>query len=127
LQSGRDKNDHKNHFRRPDRSEYSSEEKTMIDLPKTVDEAVNQILAEFSLQDKVTMARLEKNQMQLLDKLLVEYLKSQLRQWPVNRELYEDCRARCGEPDFDEAEVAKVIIQEIWKQVRQTHRLRVVK
>jgi hypothetical protein len=68
----------------------------MINLPKTVDEAVDQILGQFSLHEKVIMARLENDLLQLLDKLLVEYLKTQLRQWPVNQELYEDCQTRSG-------------------------------
>jgi hypothetical protein len=99
----------------------------MIDLPQTVDEAVKQILAQFSLYEKVILAKLENDQLQLLDKLLIEYLKSQFRQWSVNQELYEDCKARSGEQDLDEAGAAKVLVQEIWKRLQKTHRLRVVK
>ena len=99
----------------------------MIDLPKTGDEAVKQILAQFSLHEKVIMARLENDQLRLLDKLLIEYLRTQLRQWPVNQQLYEDCRTRTGESDLDEAQAAKVIVREIWKGLQKTHKLRVVK
>lgn len=45
----------------------------------------------------------------------------------VNRALFEDCRVRSGNPDMDEAEASKVIIEVLWRKVRETHRLRVVK
>jgi len=99
----------------------------MIDLPKTVDEAVDQLLAEMTLEEREIMASIEEHSLWLLEQLISDSIDSKLRQPDFNQELYEDCRARSGEPDLDEAEAAKVIIQEIWKRLQETHRLRVVK
>jgi hypothetical protein len=104
-----------------------SEDEEACRLPHTVDEAVEEILSEISLEDRVTMANLRDDQIHLLDSLLNEYLRSKLLQWVLNRQLFEECKARSDNPDLNELGAAQLIVTEIWNQVRQTHRLRVVK
>jgi len=99
----------------------------MIDLPKTVDEAVDQLLAEMTPEEREIMANIEEHSLWLLEQLISDSIDSKLRQPAFNRELYKDCKIRSGKPELDEAEASKVIIQEIWKRLQQTHRLRVLK
>ena len=55
------------------------------------------------------------------------YLRNQLRHKAVNKELMEDCIAKSGINDLDEAEAATVILRELWNKLRETHKLKVVK
>ena len=98
----------------------------MIDLPKTVDEAVDQILAEMSPEEKTLLANTSEDNLGFLSQVLTAFLETKLQDSSTNRELHEDCKVKAGNPDLGEAEAAQVIVQEIWKKVRDTHRLRVV-
>ena len=44
----------------------------------------------------------------------------------VNKELMKDGLTMSGEP-LDEVDAAAVILRELWNQLRETHKLRVVK
>jgi hypothetical protein len=44
----------------------------------------------------------------------------------VNKELMKDCIAKVREP-LNEADAATIILKELWKRLRETHRLRAVK
>jgi hypothetical protein len=96
-------------------------------MPKTVDEAVDQILAEMSLQEKALLAKTSEENMTFLSQVLTSFLETKLQDSSANRELYEDCKVKAGNPDLGEAEAAQVIVQQIWEKVRDTHRLRVVR
>lgn len=43
----------------------------------------------------------------------------------VNTELMKDCLTKAREP-LNEVDAATVILKELWKRLRETHRLRVV-
>jgi hypothetical protein len=59
----------------------------MIDLPKTVDEAVSQILAEISLQESALMANTTEENLTLLSQVLTSFLETKLQGVSANREL----------------------------------------
>ncbi len=101
--------------------------KIKLDQPKTVDEVVEQIIAEMPLSDKVAVAKFTEEQNVTLKHTLGMYLRNQLRHRPVNKELMEDCIAKSGIKDLDETEAATVILRELWNKLRETHKLRVVK
>jgi hypothetical protein len=96
-------------------------------LPKTVDEAVESILAELTLEERSILANTTEENLSVLCQVLTLFIDSKLGDSTVNRALFEDCRARSGNPDINEAEASKVIIEVLWRKVRETHRLRVVK
>jgi hypothetical protein len=101
--------------------------KIRLDQPKTVDEAVDQIIAEMPLSDKVTVAKGSEKQFISLKHTLGMYLRNQLRHKPVNKELMEDCQAKSGIEGLDEGEATTVILRELWKRLRETQKLRIVK
>jgi hypothetical protein len=45
----------------------------------------------------------------------------------VNKKLLKDCIKQSGNETLDEAEAASYILKELWKRLRETHKLRVVK
>ncbi len=87
---------------------------TKNNIPKTVDEIVNQIIDDLSLKDRVTMANLEDDQIEFINTLMTDYIQTKLEEWSVEQE----------ETDLTETET---IINEIWNRLRVTHKLRIVR
>jgi homoaconitase/3-isopropylmalate dehydratase large subunit len=49
-------------------------------IPKTVDEMVGQVIDELSLEDRVTMANLEDDQIEFINKLIADYIMNKLNE-----------------------------------------------
>jgi hypothetical protein len=96
-------------------------------LPKTVDEAVESVLSELTLEESAILANTNEENLSVLSQVLILFIDTKLGDSTVNHALFEDCRLRSGNPKLNEAEASKVIIEAIWQEVRGTHRLRVVK
>jgi hypothetical protein len=96
-------------------------------LPKTVDEAVESVLSELTLEESAILANTSEENLSVLSQVLTLFIDTKLGDSTVNRSLFEDCRTRSGNPNLNEAEGSKVIIEAIWQKVRETHLLRVVK
>jgi len=96
-------------------------------LPKTVDEAVESVLSELTLEESAILANTSEENLSVLSQVLTLFIDAKLGDSTVNRSLFEDCRTRSGNPNLNEAEGSKVIIEAIWQKVRETHLLRVVK
>ena len=95
--------------------------------PKTVDEAVDQIIAEFPLRDQVVTANMTEEDLAILQAVLAKYIGDKLDDWSVSQELYADCLKRADGDLLDEADAATVILRVLWDRLKETHRLRVVK
>ena len=95
--------------------------------PKTVNEAVDQIIKEMSLKDRVYMANIKKEELQLLNLSLSVYIRDKLIKMDVNRELLQSCIAVSGKDDLNEDNAALIIIEKLWEKLQETHRLKVVK
>ena len=81
--------------------------------PKTVAEIVDQIIDDLSLKDRVTMANLEDDQIEFINKLIADYIQSKLNERSIKQK----------ETDLREPEA---IVKEIWNSLRETHKLRIV-
>ena len=93
----------------------------------TVEEAVDQILAEFPLKDQVETANLTEGDLAILQAVLAKYIGEKLDDWSVNEKLYKDCQDKAVGELLDEADAATVILRALWDRLNETHRLRVVK
>jgi hypothetical protein len=93
----------------------------------TVDEAVDQIIEEMSLCERVMLAKMPEEKNPWFEKLFVSYLKEKIDEWSKNRQLPKDCGIHFGEQPYDELMVAAVIVKRLWRRLRESHRLRVVK
>ena len=96
--------------------------------PKTVDEVVDEIIADMTLAEKVGTADLDENEFRVVELTLGKLIRFKLDQvdFGVNTELMRDCIARSGK-SLDEVDAATVILNELWNRLRENHRLRVVK
>ena len=95
--------------------------------PKTVDEAVDQILVEFPLRDKIETANLTEEDLAILQAVLAEYIGDKLNEWSVSKELYADCLKKSDDGLLDKADAATVTLRVLWDRLQESHRLRVVK
>ena len=96
------------------------------EMPNTVDEAVEQIISAMPLRDRVTLSNLTYDELANLQATLGIYIRKKLEVWQVNQSLLNSCRNKLGSADVDEYSAASVIIDEIWKKLRESHPLRVV-
>lgn len=94
--------------------------------PHEVDEVVELILSDLSLRDKVIMANL--NELELSDVYTVmgNAIRKEFRLMTENPELLDSCHSLAAARNEPEADPAMVIIKEMWRQLKETHRLRVV-
>ena len=55
------------------------------------------------------------------------YIKNKLDEWAVNEQLMRSCMELSEDADLSRVDASTVIMKELWKQLRETHKLRVVK
>ncbi len=96
-------------------------------LPRTVDEAVHQIMSGMSLKNRTTMANIDEEKLEILQLTLGIYITNKLDEWGVNGQLMKSCRTISKDENLTEADASTVIMKELWKKLRETHKLRVVK
>jgi hypothetical protein len=96
-------------------------------IAKTVDEAVDQIVSDMSLEERVRLANFDKEDLRVINYSLSIFIRNQLFMKDVNKELFESCRVVSGNKNLNEATAALVIIEKLWERLRDTHRLRVMK
>ena len=97
--------------------------------PDTVDQVVDELIAELPLEPKVSVANLGKDELRVLEETLGKYLRFRLDQLDtvVNEALRDDCIARSDDKTLDDVDTATVILKELWERLRRSHRMRVVK
>ena len=96
-------------------------------LPKTVDEAVDQIISDMTLEERVRMASFDKEELRVINYSLSVFIKNQLFMKDINKELFESCLAVSDNKNLNEGTAALVIIERLWEKLRKTYKLRVVK
>lgn len=95
--------------------------------PKTVHEAVDRLLAEMTLKDKIIIAKMEENELSSLSPNLSLYIRDKFRILPGNEDLINSCRLLLKKYDISGNEASASIIRELWKKLRKSHTLRAVK
>ncbi|MBC8199345.1 MAG: putative molybdenum carrier protein [Desulfobacteraceae bacterium] len=94
--------------------------------PRKVDEAVNRLIEDLDLRDKVTIANMDLDDLVNLHPHLHVYFKNAFGLWSGNKELIESCRAILKEPVRDENDATSVILGVLFKKLYETHTLKVV-
>ncbi len=95
--------------------------------PKTVNEAVDILMSEMALKDKVTIANMTYGELVDLNPNLGSYIKNIFRLWSGNDELIESCRFVTKNKKLNQDGASLTIIELLWKRLRKTHKIRVVK
>ncbi|MBW1826096.1 MAG: hypothetical protein JRI78_03625 [Deltaproteobacteria bacterium] len=98
-----------------------------FDMPKTLNEAVDQIILEMSLKDRVKLANLKREDMEPFGVTFRIFIQNRLFQKGANRDLIKSCIAVSGNDDLNESGVAFVIIETLWERLKETHKLKIVK
>jgi hypothetical protein len=98
-----------------------------FDIPKTVNEAVDQIILEMSLKDRVKLANLRREDMEPFGVTFRIFIQNRLFQKGANRDLIKSCIAVSGNDDLNESKATFVIIEKLWERLKETHKLKIVK
>lgn len=95
--------------------------------PKTVAEAVRRLVSEMSLKDRAVLSNMTKDELITLDSSLGSYIRDNFGIQSGNEELLNSCRFVSGNRSLTEKDAALVIVKELWKELKATHKLRIIK
>lgn len=95
-------------------------------LPETIEGVTERLIDELPLRDKVQIARMGDQELASLNTTLGSYIRNKYL-WNGNEPLLMDCMYKIGKNDISESEASTIIIHALWKQLKETHRLRIVK
>jgi hypothetical protein len=100
----------------------------MVDwnYPKTVDQAVERLLSDLSLKDRVYISNLSREDLYLIHISLRSHIGQELGLWSGNSELIESCRIISGSSQLGADQCPTVILEALWRRLRETHTLRAV-
>jgi hypothetical protein len=90
-------------------------------LPQNVDEAVDSLFANMSLNDEILLASM--NEEDLIDAhfALAYHIRHEFGLWTGNEALMESCRSVSGDPDLHTDDASMVIIKALWKKVKKSN------
>jgi hypothetical protein len=96
-------------------------------FPQTVQDAVEILIAQLPLKQKATMANMAESELIKLNKSLGRYILNKFGLWSGNEKLMESCRTTANYPLPNADDAAAVIIAELWRKLKETHKLRIIK
>ncbi len=91
-----------------------------------MDEAVARLLQELPLKDKVTIANMGADEIPGLKASLGRYVQKQFGLWEGNEDLIQSCRQAADHSQLADEEIAALIIDRLARELRKTHKLRVL-
>ena len=107
-------------FNNPDQSIFEK-------LPRTVQEAIEMLAAQLPLKQKTAIANMTERELIKLNTSLGRYVLDKFGLWSGNEKLAESCLSIANFPLHNEDDAAAVIIKELWRKLRETHKLRIIK
>jgi hypothetical protein len=109
------------------RSVENTENLKKAQAVKTVKEAVELLVELLPLKDRTTIANMTIGELTSLNSMLGADIINKFDLFTGNRELLESCRWWSRDHNIRAEQAPMVIIEELWQQLRKTHKLRVVK
>ena len=100
---------------------------SQIEFPRNVDAAIGRLIDALELKDRARIANMQPEELDHLRSGLGEYIKQKFGLYSDNTALLQSCAelGRLSRPLPDEA--CAVILRALWKALRATHKLRIVK
>jgi hypothetical protein len=100
----------------------------MVDwnYPKTVDQAVERLVSDLPLKNRVYIANLAQEDLYLIHISLRSHIGQELGLWSGNKDLIESCRAMRGSSELRADQCPAVILEALWRRLQDTHTLRPV-
>jgi len=99
----------------------------MFYLPRTVQEASERLLSDLPLKEKAGIARMAEEELRFLQESLGEYIRRRFGLRSGNQALMRSCGEFAGDGNMGEERASALIVHELWKQLKETHSLRIVK
>ena len=95
--------------------------------PRTVEDAVDRLLVEVPMKQRVSISSLEEGNIVFIYPTLGRYIRDNYGLHIKNGALITDCRCRAEDRTLDEDSAAFLILKEFWKVLKKTHTMRVIK
>jgi hypothetical protein len=95
--------------------------------PQAVDAAIEILEIELPLKDKAIIANMTEDELINLQPTLGAYIEKQFGLLAGNRALLDSCRFVAKDQYLNWNQASAVIIQRLWKRLRQTYKLRILK
>jgi hypothetical protein len=95
--------------------------------PQNVNQAVDRLIHELPLKEKTMVANLTVGELGTLQKTLGQYIRDEFGLMIGNTGLMASCRFVSKKSVHSESQASMVIIKKLWNQLRNTHKLRVIK
>jgi hypothetical protein len=96
-------------------------------MPETLEQALDILISDLPLKSKSAIANLDQEELVYLHPSLSEYVRNKFGLWFRNNSLLESCLLFVDEDEVNEDDAPAIIIKELWKKLRKSHALRVVK
>jgi hypothetical protein len=93
--------------------------------PEFVDQAVDRLISEMALKDKVRLAEMSFSDLEMIHPSMSVYIIKSYGLWD-DSPLLSACREMTGNKELQPEEAAFFIIKKLWDKLIQTHRMRVV-
>jgi hypothetical protein len=93
--------------------------------PETIAEAVERLVVELPLKDRITIANMDEDDLINLHLSLGLSIRNKLL-YPRNDKLLESCRSVTQDKYLHWDQASSVIIKELWKKLKETHKLRIL-
>ena len=101
--------------------------RTSHTFPPSISEAVSRLLTDMSLKDRAIMANMTEDELTNLNFTLGSYIRNAFGIWSGNEKLLEACRTASGNPTLPPQGSRNGDHRGVWKELRRTHKLRIVK
>ena len=95
--------------------------------PRTIDEAVDRLMSNMPLKDKITVANMSPVELPNLHLTLGGYILNNFGLLSGNTELMRSCRMKAKTILQHDEDAVGIIIDSLWDRLQQTHKLRVIK
>jgi hypothetical protein len=96
-----------------------------LQQPETVNEAVERLVSEVPLKDKTAIANMDEDDLINLHFSLGLSIRNKFF-YPKNEDLLESCRFVSQDKYLHWDQASSVIIKELWKKLKETHKLRIL-
>ena len=96
-------------------------------IPETVAEAVECLIDELPKVDKLRISSLEEYELMDLYFPLGLQIRNNFCLWTGNEKLMQSCCEISGEKDLNVDDASFVLIEELWKRLKEINRIRIVK
>lgn len=95
-------------------------------LPKSVDEAVEIIISELPLNDRVYIAGLKRDELGAVTNAFRSHIEQDFGMLGINRELVQSCRDTSGIDDLNPRRGVEIVVEALWRELQKTHKMRLL-